>query len=201
MSERLNYSSSSLFSLLCWTEITQSSLALCSQVLLIVFSKPFELPAKKKNDELLSDLYFSSAQRACCAESECCICFPWEVGLHKNVLLVWNRPSCLLLALGNDRVQLWTFYNNMVDRWGHSVCIWLMFTRESLVTDVVDFSNMLRWDWNLLIWLKHTHTQMSSYLDPCLFPEIWALLVQMAGEQWGSVRISSTLWSTTSGEP
>lgn len=160
MSERLNYSSSSLFSLLCWTKITQSSLAQCSQVLLIVFSKPFELPAKEKNDKLLSDLFFSSAQRACCAESECCICFPGEVRLHKNVLSAWNHPSCLLLALGNDRVHLLTFYNNMVDRWGRSVGIWLKLTWESLVIDVVDFSNMLQWDWNVLIWSKHTNTNV-----------------------------------------
>lgn len=34
-----------------------------------------------------------------------------------------------------------------------------------------------------------------------LFPGIWALLVQTAERRWDSVRISSTLWSTTSEEP
>lgn len=41
-------------------------------------------------------------------------------------------------------MHLLTFYNNMVDRWGRSVGIWLKLTWESLVIDVVDFSNMLQ---------------------------------------------------------
>lgn len=201
MSERLNYSSSSLFSPLCWTEITRSSLAQCSQVLLILFSMiSFELPVDEKNVSLPS--YVSSLHKEPAVwrwNMNRYIYLPKEVELHKDVLCVSDCHDChwIWKGLRPQIIHPLTFYNYIVDRRGLHIFIWLTTMWEFLVIKAADSSNMVQQDWKTA-YLIETHSNVASPFVVTVFVSqkselCWSRWQESNEGVWGSYWLSGVL--------